>query len=189
MWAALSAASSLANERYRHEASELALALAELMLANEQRRHEAAKRALASAELALAKEQCRHDAATQTAMSAESSLANERCRHKAAARAAELVELVLAKKQRCHETTMREKALADNACEQHCQESAECTAALAKSAFPSERTAVSADSALPEPALAEDKGRQEETAKKQRRSDDEPVMAPVLPPNPVNAAI
>ncbi len=35
----------------------------------------------------------------------------------------------------------------------------------------------------------EDKQHQEETAKKQRRSDFEHKMAPVLPPNPVNAAI
>ncbi len=48
---------------------------------------------------------------------------------------------------------------------------------------------VLADSALPEPAFAEDKQRQEEIAKKQRHSDDERVMAPVLPPDPVNAEI
>jgi hypothetical protein len=134
-------------------------------------------------------EQRRHEAATQTAMSAESSLANERCHHKAAAQAVESAELVLAKKRRRHKTTAREKVLADDACERRCQEPAECTAALAKSALAAERTAVLADLALPEPALAEDKQRQEETAKKQRRSDDAHVMAPVLPPNPVNAAI
>jgi hypothetical protein len=37
--------------------------------------------------------------------------------------------------------------------------------------------------------LGEDKRRQEETAKKQRRSDNERVMAQVLPPGPVIAAI
>ncbi len=125
----------------------------------------------------------------QTAMSAESSLANKRCRHKAAAQATELAELVLAKKQRCHKTTVWEKALANNACEQRCQELAECTAALAKLALVVEQTAVSADLVLPKPALAEDKQRQEETAKKQRCSDNERVMAPVLPPDPINAAI
>ncbi len=52
-----------------------------------------------------------------------------------------------------------------------------------------EQTTVLADSALPEPALVEDKQRQEETTKKQRRSDDERVMAPVLPPDPVSVAI
>ncbi len=48
---------------------------------------------------------------------------------------------------------------------------------------------VLADSALPEPALAEDKRRQKETAKKQPHSDDECIMAPVLPTDPINAAI
>ncbi len=43
MWAALSAASSLANEQCHHKASKLALALAELTLANEQRCHKAAE--------------------------------------------------------------------------------------------------------------------------------------------------
>ncbi len=134
------------------------------------------------AELALAKERHRHEAATQTAMSVESSLANERCRHKAAAQAAESAELVLAEKQRCHEMTAREKALANNACEQRCQESAKCTAASAKLALAVEQTAVLADLALPKPALVEDKWHQEETAKKQRHSDDKHVMVPVLPP-------
>ncbi len=91
----------------------------------------------------------------QTAMSAESSLANKHCHHEAAAQAAELAELVLAKKQRRHETTTWEKALADDACEQRCQESAKCTVALAKSALAAEQTAVLADLVLPEPALAE----------------------------------
>ncbi len=52
-----------------------------------------------------------------------------------------------------------------------------------------EQTAVLADSALPELALAEDKWRQEKTAKKQHRSDNERVMAPLPPPDIVNAAI
>jgi hypothetical protein len=98
-------------------------------------------------------------------MSAESSLANKRCRHEAAARAAELVELVLTKKQSCHKMTAREKVLADDACKQHFRKSAKCTAALAKSALAADQTAVSADSALPEPASSEDKWRQEETTK------------------------
>ena len=84
---------------------------------------------------------------------------------------------------------MREKVLADNACKQHCRESAKCTAALAKSALAAGQTAVSEDLALPELALAEDKRRQEETPKKQGRSDDKRVMAPVLPPNPVIVAM
>jgi hypothetical protein len=190
IWAALSStASSLADKQCRHEASKLALALAELPLTNEQHRHKAAKGAAALAELALAEEQRRHEAATQTAMTAESSLANERCHQEAAARAAELADLVLAKKQRRHEMTTQEKALANDACKQRCQESAECTEASAKSALAAERTMVLADSALPEPALTEDKQCQEETAKKQCRSDDVRIMVPVLPPDPVNAAI
>ncbi len=52
-----------------------------------------------------------------------------------------------------------------------------------------ERTKVLADSSLPQPALAEDKQRQEETAKKQHCADDKRVMAPVLLPDPGNAAI
>ncbi len=51
------------------------------------------------------------------------------------------------------------------------------------------RVAVLADLLLPEPGLAKDKRRQEETAKKQRRADDKHIMAPVLPPDPGNAAI
>jgi hypothetical protein len=189
MWAALSAASSLANKQCHHEASKLALALTELVLVDEKRRQEAAKLAAASAELALAKEQRCHEAATQTAMSAESSLANKRCRHEAATQAAELAELVLAEKQRRHKMTAREKALANNACKQRCQELAKCTAVLARSALAVEQTMVLADLALPKPVLVEDKRRQEETTKKLCRSDDERVMAPVLPPDPVNAAI
>jgi hypothetical protein len=180
---------ALADEQCRHKAAEQAVALAELALADEQCRHKAAEQAVALAELALAEELRSHEAATQTAMSAESSLANERHCHKAAAQAAESAELVLAKKQHHHKTTACEKTLADDACEQCCRESAECTAALAKSALAAEQTMVSADLALPELALAEDKRRQEETAKKQCRSDDERVMAPVLPPNPVITAI
>ncbi len=45
------------------------------------------------------------------------------------------------------------------------------------------------ETAAREKALAKDKQRQEETAEKQRRADNEHVMAPVLPPNPGNAAI
>jgi hypothetical protein len=150
--------------------------IGELALADEQRHHKAAKQAAALVELALAKEQRCHEAAIQTAMSAESSLANECCRHEAAARAAESAELVLAKKQGCHEMTTREKALAEDACEQRCQESAKCTAVLTKLALATEQTAVLVDLVLPKLALAEDKQRLEETPKKQCRSDDKHVM-------------
>ena len=94
-----------------------------------------------------------------------------------------------ANKQRRHKSAMREKALADNACEQLCRESADCTATLAMSALAATQTAILADLALPEPALAKDKRRQEETAKKQHRADNEHVMVPVLPPDPGNTAI
>ncbi len=46
-----------------------------------------------------------------------------------------------------------------------------------------------ADSALPEPALAKDKRRQEEAAAEQCRADDRHFMAPVMPPDPVDGAI
>ncbi len=187
--AAASAELALVEERHCHKALMQAALSAASSLADEQCRHEADKQAAALTELALAEDRRRHESATQTAMSAESSLANKRSHHEAAARAVELAELVLAKKQHHHKTTAREKALANNACERCCQESAKCTAALAKSTLAAEQTAVSADSALPEPALAEDKQHQEETAKKQRRSDNEHVMAPVLPPDTVIAAI
>jgi hypothetical protein len=62
-------------------------------------------------------------------------------------------------------------------------------ARAAELALATARVAVSADSLLPEPALAKDKRCQEETAKKQRRVDDKRVMVPVLPPNPANVAI
>jgi hypothetical protein len=58
MWAALSAASSLADKQRHHEASKLFLALTELTLANEQCHHKAAKQAAVLAELALAEERC-----------------------------------------------------------------------------------------------------------------------------------
>jgi hypothetical protein len=54
-------------------------------------------------------------------------------------------------------------------------------------ALATEQTAVLADLALL--ALANNKRRQEETAKKQCRVDAECVMAPVLPPNLVDVAI
>jgi hypothetical protein len=52
-----------------------------------------------------------------------------------------------------------------------------------------EQTTVSVDSLLPELALAEDKWRQEEISKKQHCADARHIMAPVLLPDPVNAAI
>jgi hypothetical protein len=94
-----------------------------------------------------------------------------------------------ANKQRCRKSPTREKALASNACKQLCQELAKCTATLVTLALAVEQTTVSADLALPKPALAKDKRRQEETAKKQCHADNKCIMAPVLPPNPGNVAI
>ena len=94
-----------------------------------------------------------------------------------------------ANNQCCHKSATREKALANNACKQLCRESAKHTAALAKSALAVEQTAILADLALPKLALAKDKRRQEETAKKQYHADDKRVMAPVLLPYPVNPTI
>jgi hypothetical protein len=78
-----------------------------------------------------------------------------------------------ANKQHCHVTAMQEDVLANVAGEQHCQESAEHTAASAKSALVLEQAPVSADLALPKPA----------------RTADKRFMVPVLPPDPVGAAI
>ncbi len=100
-------------------------------------------------------------------MLAETTLADERHCQKEAERSAMSGETVLAVEQRC-------SLLAAQAAEME---------------LATARVAVLADSLLPKPALAKDKWRQEETAKKQRRSDDELVMVRVLPPNSVNTAI
>jgi hypothetical protein len=59
-----------------------------------------------------------------------------------------------ANKQRCHEAATLEKALADDACKQLCQESAECTAASAKLVLAVEQTVVLADLTTTLPHLA-----------------------------------
>ncbi len=59
----------------------------------------------------------------------------------------------------------------------------------AESVLAAARAIVSADWLLPKPALAKDKQRQEEAAAEQRWADNKCFMAPVLPPNPVDAAI
>jgi hypothetical protein len=58
----------------------------------------------------------------------------------------------------------------------------------AESALAVVQAVVSADLALPEPVLAKDKRRQEESATEQCRADDEHFMAPVMPPDPIDAA-
>ncbi len=99
-----------------------------------------------------------------------------------------LVETTLADKGCCQKEAERITTLGEMmlAAEQRCSLSA---AQAAESVLAMVQVTVSADSSLPEPALAKDKWRQEETAKKQCRADDELVMAPVLPPDPGNAAI
>jgi hypothetical protein len=129
---------------------------------------------VAKLDAAILDMQRRHKMAVQEKALADN--ANEQHRNKA-------------NKQHCHQAATQEYALADIACKQLCQESAKCTAVWAKSALAKERTGVLVDLALLKPAMAKDKWRQEETAKKQRRADDECIMVPVLPPNPVNVAI
>jgi hypothetical protein len=128
---------------------------------------ESAARAVELAELVSAVEQSRQKSADRLAVSAERTLADKRCRQKEAERGKMLGETALA-------------------AEQHCSLLA---AQAAESALATERVVVSADLLLPEPALAKDKRRQEETAKNQRRTDDEHIMVPVLPPDPGNMAI
>ncbi len=98
---------------------------------------------------------------------------------------------MLAKEQLHHKaaefTAVLGKRTLANEC--HCQELGKCTAALAESALAMEQIVVWADFALTQPALAKDKQPQEETAKIQCRADKKCVMALVLPPNPIDAAI
>jgi hypothetical protein len=51
------------------------------------------------------------------------------------------------------------------------------------------QVAVLVDSSLPKLALAKDKRRQEDATTEQRRADNEHLNAPVIPPNPIDAAI
>jgi hypothetical protein len=119
---AMSAESTLTDERRRREAAERNAASAEMALAEIQHHHEAAaqtamsaarslankrcrpeasKCAVALAEQVLAKEQCPHKAAGLAAMSAERSLANKQCHHEAAKQAVASVELALTEEYRC----------------------------------------------------------------------------------------
>ncbi len=196
---------TLTDERHRQEAAERSTMLAEPALAEEQHRSLSAEAALAEydAQTKASRDATTVEVAKHAMTLVVSALAELEATPKlrysgptpthfspplTAAEVAKLDATIL-NKQRSHEMAAQEKALADDACERRCRESAKCTAASAKSALAAERAMVSADLALPEPALAEDKRRQEETAKKQRHSDDECVMVPVLPPNPVNVAI
>jgi hypothetical protein len=196
---------ALTKERCHHKMVQLTAMLAEMALTAEQRCHEAATR-----EKALANEadkQRRHETAVQ-----EKALADDaklQCCREPAARAVALGESVLAVEQSCQEladcpAVSAEMALGDKRCyqkeaerggtlgesalaaERHCSLSA---ARAAESALATARVTVLADSLFPEPALAEDKRRHEETTKTQRHADDKCVMVPVLPPDPGNAAI
>jgi hypothetical protein len=111
-------------------------------------------------------EQSHRKLADGPAVLVETTLANEHHYQKEAERGAMLGETALAA-ERCSLLAAR----------------------AAESALATAQVVVSADLLLPEPALAKDKWRQEETSKKQRCADDECIMAPVLVPNPGNAAI
>jgi hypothetical protein len=80
-------------------------------------------------------------------------------------------------------TTLREMALAKERC---CSLLA---AQAAELALATARVVVLVDLASPKPALAKDKQRQEEAAAEQCQADNEHFMAPVMPPDPVDAAI
>jgi hypothetical protein len=149
-----------ADKQCPHKA---ATASAELALIKESSCHKALMWASLSAASSLADKQHHHEASKLALALVELTLANERCRHKAAEQSTASVELALAEERHCHEAAMQ-------------------TAMSAKSSLANEHCHHKA-------ALAEDKRRQEGTAKKQCRSDDECIMAPVLPPDPVNAAI
>ncbi len=111
---------------------------------DKQRCHEMAAREKALAN--EANEQCR--AATQ-----EKALADKAYKqHQAATQEKALADEV---NKQCHQVTAaRENALADDAFEQRCRESAKCAAALAESALAAKQAAVSMDLALPPTAVS-----------------------------------
>jgi hypothetical protein len=158
--------------------------LAEMALTTEQRCHEAAMQEKALADEAD-KQRCHETAAQEKALANNPKL---RRRQEAAARAEALAELVSAVELSCRESAdcpavLAKMTLAER---RHCQKEAECGATLgeavlaveqhcswsaaraAELALATAQVTVLADSSLPEPALAKDKWRQEETAKKQR---------------------
>jgi hypothetical protein len=202
---------ALAKEQCHSLSAEVALAEydAQTKASQDAAAVEAAKRAIMLAVTALAKLEAtpklRYSGPPPTHFSLplpaaevaelNAAILNKQCRHKTAAQEKALANNAneqhcgKANKPRCHKAATWEKALADNSCKQLCQELAKRTAASAKLALAAERTVVSADLALPWPALAKNKQRQQETSKKQCRVDDERIMVPVLPPNPINVAI
>jgi hypothetical protein len=185
--------------------AQLAAMLAELALTAEQRCHEAATREKVLAD--KANKQRPHETATQEKALADD--AKAQCRRESAAHTVALAESVSAVEESPREladcpAVAVETTLVDERC---CQKEAERGATLGETALTTEQrrsmlaagaaelalamaqVMVLADLSLPELVLAKDERRQEETAKKQRRADDERVMALVLLPNPGNAAI
>jgi hypothetical protein len=132
-------------------------------------------------------EHCHRESAKCAAASPELALVEERHLQESADCAAVLAETTLADKHHCQEaaeggTMLGETALAKEQC--HSLLAVQAT----ESALAAARVGVLAVLALPNPALVKDKQRQEEAAAEQCRADDECFMAPVMPPDPVNAA-
>jgi hypothetical protein len=185
--------------------AQLAAMLVEMALTAEQHCHEAAMREKALANEAD-KQRCHETAAQEKALADDAKLQH---RQESAACAAALAELVSAVEQICQELVVCPAVLAETtlADERRCQKDADRSKTLGETALATEqrrslsavqaaelvlataRVTISADSSLPEPALAKDKQCQEETAKKERRADDKHVMVPVLLPDPGNMAI
>jgi hypothetical protein len=195
----------LAKERCCHKMAQLAAMLAEMALTAVQHCHEAAtwEKALANEPN---KQHCHETAAQEKTLVDDAE--SQHCPELAACAEA-LAELVSAVEQSCQELADRPAVLAETTLtDERCrQKEAEHGAMLEKMALAAEqrrslsavqaselalataRVAVLVDLLLPEPALAKDKRRQEETTKKQCRADDKRVMVPVLLPNLGNTAI
>jgi hypothetical protein len=166
-----------AEEQRRHEMAELAAMLAKIALAVERRHHEAATQEKALADKAN-KQHCHKTDAQEKVLADNAEL--QRCQVLAKC-AAVLAESVSAKEQRCQEmadcaAVLAEMTLAKKRC---CCEAVESGRTLRETALAEERlssllaeraaepelatarVAVLADLALPKPALAKDKWRQE----------------------------
>jgi hypothetical protein len=156
---------------------------------------EVPNRTPALAKKALAEERCCHETATQEKALANE--ANERCQ--AAAREKALADEAHEQRQTAkHATTLAVTALTKLKAAPKVR-----YGGPPPTHFPPPLTAAEVaeldaaildkrrrhETAAREKALAKDKRRQEETAEKKRCADDEHVMAPVLPPDPGNAAI
>jgi hypothetical protein len=162
--------------------AQLAAMLVEMASTVEQRCHEVSmhEKALANK---IDKQRCHKTAAQEKALAGNAKL--QRCRELAACTVA-LAELVSAMEQSVQESVVHPAVSAETtlANERHCQTEADCGALLGEMALAVEqphslsaaqaaelalamaRVTVLADSLLPKPALAENKRRQEKTAKK-----------------------